>query len=50
MCDASDIPVGAILGQKTDIVFQTIYYARRTLTNTQLNYATAKEELLAVIS
>lgn len=50
MCDASDIPVGAILGQKTNMLFQTIYYARRTLIDTQLNYAIAEKELLAVIS
>lgn len=31
MCDASDMVVGAILGQQRDKVFHSIYYASRTL-------------------
>ncbi|XP_062075444.1 uncharacterized protein LOC133779485 [Humulus lupulus] len=31
MCDASDFVVGAVLGQHVNKVFQTIYYASRTL-------------------
>ena len=40
MCDASDYAVGAMLGQKKDKVFYAIYYARKTLNEAQLNYAT----------
>ncbi|KAM6587228.1 uncharacterized protein LOC133038234 [Cannabis sativa] len=31
MCDASDYAIGAVLGQRVDRVFHTIYYASRTL-------------------
>ncbi|XP_073153213.1 uncharacterized protein [Henckelia pumila] len=48
MCDASDSVVGAVLGQQIDKVFKTIYYASKTLNESQLNYATEKE-LLAVV-
>ncbi|KAH9716154.1 hypothetical protein KPL71_021359 [Citrus sinensis] len=49
MCDASDHSVGAILGQKKDKVFHSIYYASKTLTQTQINYATIEKELLVVV-
>ncbi|XP_073152975.1 uncharacterized protein [Henckelia pumila] len=49
MCDASDSAVGAVLGQKIDKVFRTIYYASKTLNEAQLNYATTEKELLAVV-
>ena len=49
MCDASDYAIGAMLGQKRDITFQVIYYASRTLNDTQLNYATTEKELLAIV-
>jgi hypothetical protein len=49
MCDASDYVVGAILGQRVDKLPHVIYYASRTLNDTQLNYSTAKKELLAVV-
>nr|XP_033510734.1 uncharacterized protein LOC117275541 [Nicotiana tomentosiformis] len=48
-CDASDIAVGAILGQKRDKTFRPIYYANRTLNEAQKNYATTEKELLAVV-
>ena len=48
MSDASDYVVGAFLGQHVDKLPHVIYYASRTLNNTQLNYSTI-EELLAVI-
>ncbi|MCI13478.1 hypothetical protein A2U01_0034596, partial [Trifolium medium] len=38
MCDASDFAVGAVLGQRHDKVFHSIYYASRTLNEAQLNY------------
>ena len=49
MCDASDFVVGAVLGQRKEKVFYAIYYASRTLNDAQLNYATTKKELLAVV-
>ena len=49
MCDASDFAIGAVLGQKREKVFQVIYYARRTLNDSQLNYATTEKELLAIV-
>ncbi|XP_073314692.1 uncharacterized protein [Primulina huaijiensis] len=49
MCDASDTAVGAVLGQRQNKVFHTIYYASKTLDEAQLNYATTEKELLAVV-
>ena len=49
MCDASDIAMGAVLGQRKDKIFHTIYYASRTLDEAQKNYTTTEKELLAVI-
>jgi hypothetical protein len=49
MCDASDYAVGAILGQTKDKKHHAIAYASKTLTGPQLNYATTKKELLAVV-
>ncbi|KAI4340737.1 hypothetical protein MLD38_025546 [Melastoma candidum] len=49
MTDASDFAVGVVLGQKKDKVFHTIYYASKTLSDAQLNYATTEKEFLAVV-
>jgi hypothetical protein len=49
MCDASDYAVGAVLGQTKDKKHHAIAYASKTLTGHQLNYATTKKELLAII-
>ncbi|KAH9781044.1 hypothetical protein KPL71_008308 [Citrus sinensis] len=49
MCDASDHSVGAVLGQRKDKVFHSIYYASKTFTPTQINYTTIEKELLAVV-
>lgn len=49
MCDASDYAIGVVLGQRKDKKLYAIYYASRTLYEAQVNYATTKEELLAVI-
>ena len=49
MCDASDFAIGAVLGQKSERIFQVIYYASRTLNKAQLNYATTEKELLAIV-
>jgi hypothetical protein len=49
MCDASDYVVGAVLGQAKDTKHHAVVYASKTLIGAQLNYATTKKELLAVI-
>ncbi|KAJ9562547.1 hypothetical protein OSB04_007707 [Centaurea solstitialis] len=49
MCDASDWAVGAVLGQRKDKIFYSIYYASKTLNEAQINYTTTEKELLAVV-
>ena len=49
MCDASDYAVGTILGQRKDKKLHAIYYARRTLDEAQINYATTEKEILAIV-
>ncbi|KAK8954477.1 hypothetical protein KSP39_PZI002182 [Platanthera zijinensis] len=49
MCDASDIAVGAVLGQRVNKYFHPIYYASKTLTSAQANYTTTEKELLAIV-
>ena len=49
MCDASDYAIRAVLRQKRDRILQVIHYANRTLNDAQLNYATTKNELLAIV-
>ncbi|XP_038679467.1 uncharacterized protein LOC119980742 [Tripterygium wilfordii] len=45
-CDASHYVVGAVLGQRDGKASHVIYYASRTLNDTQLNYSTIEKELL----
>ena len=49
MCQASDYVVGAVLGQTKDKKHHAISYASKTLTGPQLNSATTKKELLAMV-
>ncbi|GJX94954.1 reverse transcriptase domain-containing protein [Tanacetum coccineum] len=49
MCDASDLAVGAVLGQRIDRKFKPIYYASKTLNNAQEHYTTTEKELLAIV-
>ncbi|GJU67161.1 reverse transcriptase domain-containing protein [Tanacetum coccineum] len=49
MCDASDFAVGAVLGQRIDGKFMSIYYSSKTLNNAQEHYTTTEKELLAVV-
>jgi hypothetical protein len=49
MCDASDYVVGAVLGQTKDRKHHVIFYASKTLSGPQLNYATTEKELLAIV-
>ena len=46
--DASDTTLGAVLGQK-DLVPYAIYYTRKNLTSTELNYTVTEKEFLAVV-
>ena len=49
MCDASDYAIGAVLGQRVEKVPHVIYYASRTLNDTQMNYSTIEKVLLAIV-
>ncbi|RVW61089.1 Retrovirus-related Pol polyprotein from transposon 17.6 [Vitis vinifera] len=49
MCDASDLSMGAVLGQREDGKPYVIYYASKTLNEAQRNYTTTEKELLAVV-
>ena len=43
MCDTSDHSIGAVLGQRNGKIFHLIYYASKTLADTQLNYITTEK-------
>nr|CAN68832.1 hypothetical protein VITISV_021139 [Vitis vinifera] len=49
MCDASDLAMGAVFGQREDGKPYVIYYASKTLNEAQRNYTTTEKELLAVV-
>jgi hypothetical protein len=49
MCDASDQTVGAVLGQRKEGRVHVVYYASKTHSEEQLNYATTEKELLAIV-
>ncbi|GKB47052.1 reverse transcriptase domain-containing protein [Tanacetum coccineum] len=49
MCDANDYAVGAVLGQRIEKKFRSIYYASKTMNNAQEYYTTTEKELLAVV-
>ena len=49
MCDASDLAIGAVLGQREDGKTHVVYYASKTLNEAQRNYTTTEKELLAVV-
>jgi hypothetical protein len=49
MSDASDYTVGAVLGQRKEGRVRAVYYAGKTLSEAQLNYATMEKEFLAVV-
>jgi hypothetical protein len=49
MSDTSDYAVGAVLGQRKEGRVHAVYYASKTLSGAQLNYATTEKELQAVV-
>ncbi|KAL1568769.1 hypothetical protein AAHA92_00341 [Salvia divinorum] len=49
MCDASDLAVGVVLGQKINEKSYVIFYASKTLNQAQRNYDTTEKEMLAVV-
>ena len=49
MCDASDLAIGAVLGQREDGKPHVVYYESKTLNKAQRNYTTTEKELLAVV-
>lgn len=49
MCDASDLAVGAVLGQTKDKNNHTISYASKTLTWAQPSYSTTEKELQVIL-
>ncbi|GJW28572.1 reverse transcriptase domain-containing protein [Tanacetum coccineum] len=49
MCDASDFPIGMVLGQQKMKHFQPIHYTSKTMTEAQIHYTTTEKEMLAVV-
>nr|GEW47549.1 reverse transcriptase [Tanacetum cinerariifolium] len=49
MCDASDIAIGTVLGQRKTKHFQPIHYVSKTMTEAQIHYITTEKEMLAVV-
>ena len=49
MCDASDLAIGAVLGQREDGKPYAVYYSSKTWNEAQRNYTTTEKELLAVV-
>lgn len=43
ICDASDIEIGAVLGQQRDKLLHVIYYASHVLNPAQINYTNYRE-------
>nr|GEV13469.1 reverse transcriptase domain-containing protein [Tanacetum cinerariifolium] len=46
MCDASDLAVEVVLGQRIEKHFRPIHYASKTMTQAELNYTTTEKEML----
>ncbi|GJV94034.1 putative nucleotidyltransferase, ribonuclease H [Tanacetum coccineum] len=49
MCDASDLAVGVVLGQKDGKNFHPIYFASKTLNPAQRKYTVTEKELMAEV-
>ena len=49
MCNASDLAIEAVLGQRVEGKPYVVYYASKTLNEAQRNYTTTEKELLTVV-
>lgn len=49
LCGTSDGAIGIVFGQRMNNVFHSIYYVKKTLTPTQINYIMTKKELLVIV-
>nr|GEX87948.1 reverse transcriptase domain-containing protein [Tanacetum cinerariifolium] len=49
MCDASDLAIGAVLGQQHEKHFKPIHYASKTMNDAESNYTTKEKEMLEVV-
>ena len=49
MCDASNVVVSAVLGQRKNKVLHLIYNANKTLDSTQTNYIVTEKEMLTLV-
>nr|GFA51427.1 reverse transcriptase domain-containing protein [Tanacetum cinerariifolium] len=49
MYDASDVAIGAVLGQRIEKHFRPIHYASKTMNKAESNYTTTEKEMLAVV-
>ncbi|GKE84815.1 reverse transcriptase domain-containing protein, partial [Tanacetum coccineum] len=49
MCDASDVAIGAVLGQRHEKHFRPIHYASKTINEAKSHYTTTEKEMLAVV-
>ena len=49
MCDASNLAVGEVLGQRVEGKSYVVYYVSKMLNEAQRNYTTTEKELIAVI-
>ncbi|GJW71206.1 reverse transcriptase domain-containing protein [Tanacetum coccineum] len=49
MCDASDVAIGAVLGQHHEKHFRPIHYASKTMNEAESHYTMTKKEMLAVV-
>ena len=49
MFDASDYAMGEVSGQRTEKIFNAIYYASKTFNEALDNYSTTKNEMLVMV-
>ena len=49
MCDASDLAIGVVLGQREEGKPYVVYYASKILNEAQRNYTITEKEMLAVV-
>lgn len=49
MCDASEVALDAVLGQRKDKLFHPMYYVSKSLNVAQQNFTMTEQELLVVV-